>query len=79
MTFPVNTIEQAITAQLRGWFGRTGLLRRDAAAEVGTSVATLSRKLNNRLPFTVAELDTIATFLGTTMEEIVTEARKSLR
>lgn len=78
MTIPVDTIEQAVTAELRGRFGRTGLVRRDAAAAADMSISTFSRKLNNRLPITIGELDTIATFLGTTSEEILTEARKLL-
>lgn len=73
-----TSLEDAVATELRVWFARTGFLHRDAAAAAEIPVPSFSRKMNGQSTFTLTELNAVATFLGTTIEEVVAEARKAI-
>ncbi len=78
-TSPGTSLEDAVATELRVHFARTGLLQRDAAAAADIPVPSFSRKMNGQSTFTLTELAAVADFLGTTIEDVITEARKALR
>lgn len=75
----ITSLEDAVARELRIWFVRSGRLQRDAAQHAGIPSSSFSRKMNGQYTFTLTELAVIAEFLGTTPEDVITEARKSLR
>jgi transcriptional regulator with XRE-family HTH domain len=79
MTTAENPLQAAIAAELRAWFARTALPQDGAADAADMHPNTLSRKLNGRSSFAVEELDSIATYLGTTLEQVLADARKAVQ
>lgn len=52
--------------------GRVGIA--SVATRIGMRRATLSQRLNGHSPFTLAELDAVASVLGTTASELIARA-----
>ena len=72
------TLERAVAAELRAWFARTELPQERAAEVVGMHPNTLSRKLNGHSNFSLAEVDAVATYLGTSAEVVIADARQRM-
>lgn len=61
----------AIAARVRGKLAEHGVLQAQAAAKLGITQPTFSRRLQGRPPFTLGELVKLAELLGLPLEQLV--------
>lgn len=66
----------AIGAAVRGAIAQAGLTQAEAAAKIGLSLNTFSRRINGALPFTWPELVRVADAAGVKVSDLATTAER---
>jgi transcriptional regulator with XRE-family HTH domain len=74
MAANADTFSTSIAAAVRAEMGRQGKKFKELVAPLGLSYPTVSGRLNGHTPFTAAELDKVARFLGITAYDLIDSA-----
>ena len=70
------TLNETVAANTRAELARRGVKQADLALTVGWTKATASRRLSGSTEWTATDLDRVATFLGLTVADLMTEQRQ---
>jgi transcriptional regulator with XRE-family HTH domain len=71
---PTANLSETVAAEIRVQLARHRKRGADLADELGISAAAVSSKLNDKTPFTLNEVQQIATWLGLSLDQLLGEA-----